>query len=81
MIEQVEEMTEQVQAEQPKETLQEQRQVKQQEEHAKEEKRLKRLGWTYVQVTGFVNRKMRRQFAHGPGMYLDEQEGCYRQNG
>ena len=80
MIEQVEEMTEQVQAEQPKETLQEQRESSQQEEHAKEEKRLKRLGWTYVQVTGFSNRKMRRQIAHG-GMYLDEQEGCYRQNG
>lgn len=49
--------------EQTKETLQEQRASKQQEEREKEEKRLKRLGWTYVQATGFSNRKTRRQSA------------------
>jgi hypothetical protein len=77
VIEQIEETTEQVQGEQPKE----QRANKQQEEREKEAKRLKRLGWTYVATTGFINRKLRRQLIHGGSMYLDEQEGCYRQNG
>jgi hypothetical protein len=47
--------------EQAKETLQERAARRQQEEREKEERRLKRLGWAYVQVTGFSNRKMRRQ--------------------